>query len=431
MRGALALIATVLATGAAWTLWPSQPVTVTERSTWTEAELASPTLIERGRYLATLGNCQGCHSVRGAAPYAGGTPLRTAFGTVFGPNLTPSPQGLGAWSVDDFWQALHHGQRPDGQLLTPVFPYPNTTHISRADSDALYSYLRSLPPDATPNKAHELAWPYNTQVALKVWRARYFTPATPTDAPSTAGVDPTARGRYLVSGLAHCSACHAPRDGWGGGQDLLALSGGVMSSGWYAPSLLDPREAGLQNFSLQQITELLGQGRSGQHGVSGPMADVVADSMRHWKPDDLQALAMYLQSLPTEITAHALSGAASVNSNRRAMGAKLYEKHCAACHGDKGEGYTLANGQVAYPALSGQRTVTMNSSANLAHIVMDGGFGVASAHEPRPFGMPPFVQTLTDTELAALLTYLRSAWGNHAPEVTDLELHRLRESATR
>ncbi len=402
---------------ALWAVWPTGPIPVSPQA----APTAGGELIERGRYLATLGNCQGCHSLPGRPAYAGGTPIATPFGQVYGPNLTPSAQGLGDWSADDFWRAMHFGQRPDGRWLNPAFPYPNTTQIRREDSDALYAYLRSLPPDDTPSRPNGLRWPYNTQAALKVWRALYFRPAD-TAAPSTPG-DVLAQGRYLVEGLGHCSACHAPRNRWGGAGDLLSLAGGRLPSGWEAPSLLDPAEAGVQGWTEDEVVALLGMGRSGPHRATGPMAEVVAGSLRHWKADDLRAVARHLQQLPvTPARRAAPSASGSVDAAR---GAALYTTHCASCHGEQGQGYRLANGRVAYPALAGNRTVLLASAANLLQTVRHGGYALATPDEPLPFGMPPFQMTLDDPSMAAVLTHLRQSWGHRAGAVTPLDLHRL------
>ncbi len=407
-----------------WLLWPARPIPVTAQPSG-QPRLDDAQLVERGRYLATVGNCQGCHTATGQAPYAGGTPIVTPFGTVYGPNLTPSEQGLAAWSADDFWRALHWGQRPDGRWLTPTFPYSNTTHVSRQDSDALFAFLRSLPPDATPSRPSELRWPYNTQAALKVWRAVYFRAAPEAEVNALAqATDELSRGRYWVQGLAHCSACHAPRNAWGGQSDPLALSGGLMPSGWYAPSLLDRTEGGVQGWSVPDVMRLLAQGRSGVHGVSGPMAEVVAQSLQHWREEDVRAVARYLVALP-EMKAPPVSGS-TVARVDAALGARLYEKHCASCHGLQGEGFTLSDGQTAYPPLAGNRSVTMDSAANLAQVILNGGFGVVTESHPRPFGMPPFVLTLDDASLAALMTHLRTAWGHQAGAVSPLDVHRLR-----
>lgn len=412
----------------AWLWWPTPAVPVPVAGAASAGEKL-PSQIERGRYLATQGNCVGCHSLPGQAPFAGGTPVSTPFGTLYGPNLTPSPQGLAGWTASDFWRALHHGQAPDGRLLSPAFPYTNTTHIGREDSDALFAFLQSLPPDATANRPHDLRWPYNTQAAIKAWRALYFTPA-PQQTQPAAGQDELARGRYLVQGLGHCSACHSPRNAWGGLRDGAELSGGHMASGWYAPSLLDPQEAGVQGWPVPAVVALLRDGRSGHHAANGPMATLVAQSLRHWQEADLQAVARYLTTLPVQ-TVPRPPADGDRNATHLAQGKRLYEQHCASCHGDQGQGWSLADGQVAYPPLAGHRAVNMASPANLVHMVQEGGFGLPSAQHAQPFGMPPFQQVLDDQAMAALLTYIRQAWGNQGAAVQVLDVHQLGNSGGR
>jgi len=397
------------------------------------AAAADNATVARGRYLATLGNCELCHTLRGGVPYSGGRGIVTPFGTVFGSNLTPSAAGLGAWSADDFWRALHQGQSRDGRWLVPAFPINNTTHITRADSDAIYAYLRSLAPDGRAAPAHQLRWPYNTQLALRVWRALYFeegnAPA-PTGNATQSDTD-LQRGAYLVRSLAHCSACHAQRNALGANRNMLDLAGGLIPlQNWYAPSLANPAEAGLQDWAVEDIVTLFQSGRAGAAQVSGPMADVVQHSTQHWRAADLRAMAVYLQQLP-RTASPGPAPAAAMAMPAPAAGAKLFEKHCADCHGKEGQGRRTADGRFAYPPLAGNRAVTLASPANLVQIVMDGGFGPVTPGHPRPFGMPPFVLTLSDSEIAAILTHLRTQWGNQAAPVSALEVQQLRGSGMR
>lgn len=419
-RGVATGLGGVLAGVSLWLWWPSQPVAVPA-----SAVASDPATIERGRYLATLGNCQHCHTPQGATPYAGGRALATPFGTVFTSNLTPSAQGLGRWGAGDFWRALHHGQSRSGRWLTPAFPFANTSHVTRADSDALFAYLQSLPPVDTPAPPHQLAWPYNTQAALKVWRALYFSPAEaqPTPAPAQAE---WARGAYLVQGLGHCGACHAERNALGASPAMAALGGGLVpGQGWYAPSLTDPAEGGLQDWPLAQVVELFRTGQAGGAFATGPMAAVVQHSTQHWSEADLHAMATYLQQLP-RTAAGAARAVAAPTARQAELGAKVYGQHCAQCHGEQGEGTRLPNGRFAYPPLVDNRAVTLGPTANLVQMVLHGGFSVSSPSQPRPFGMPPYVLALTDTELAAVLTHLRTQWGHRAAPVSELDVKALR-----
>jgi mono/diheme cytochrome c family protein len=438
-RTAAALLASLCLALAVWAFWPASPIAVSTPRQAPASSTAAPAgpsaqtadTVERGRYLATLGNCQTCHTARGGTPYAGGRGMATPFGTVFSSNLTPSASGMGNWTADDFWRALHHGQSRDGRWLYPAFPYNNTTHIRRDDSDALYAYLQSLPPADTPVPPHEVAWPFNTQAALKVWRALYFeTGETPHDpSPLTATRDEIARGAYLVRGLGHCSACHTQRNALGASHDMLGLAGGLMPvQNWYAPSLNDPTEAGVQDWSLADTVALFQTGRSGAALVTGPMAEVVQHSTQHWQAADLQAMARYLQQLPRR-TATDRPAAAPTSQAQATLGAKVYERHCAQCHGAQGEGALDGQGHFAYPPLAGNRTVTQASPANLVQTVLNGGFAPATAGHPRPFGMPPFVLALQAEEVAAVLTHLRTHWGNRASAVSLLDVQQLRGSA--
>lgn len=406
-----------------WLAWPATPIAVAPAAQ--AVDLRDPNTIERGRYLSVLGNCQACHTARGGAPFAGGYALSTPFGTVYGSNLTPGNSGLGPWSADDFWRAMHHGQGPDGRWLNPAFPYNNTTWITREDSDALYAYFRSLPPAEEAVPEHDISWPYNTQLALKAWRTLYFSPGPETPPTSAARAPEMLRGAYLVNGLGHCSACHVPRNALGGQGDMLGLSGGLIPmQRWYAPSLLDPAEAGLQEWSIDDIVALFKDGRARDAIVSGPMAEVVQHSTQHWTTQDLTAMATYLRQLPVPAPSTTEKPPAP-DTRALTAGGQQYEQHCAQCHGPQGEGMK-SNGALAYPALVGNRAVTMASPANLVQIVLNGGFAPATEGHPRPFGMPPFVLQLSDSELADVLTYVRTQWGNQAAPVSALDVQQLR-----
>jgi mono/diheme cytochrome c family protein len=379
---------------------------------------ASPELVARGEYLARAGNCMGCHTERGGAAFAGGRGVPTPFGTVFAPNLTPDPAtGLGRWTAAEFWRALHSGRARDGRLLYPAFPYPNYTRVTRADSDALFAYLHSLPAIARANRPHTLSFPFDQQAALAVWRALYFRAVDqPTDTP---------RGAYLVEALGHCNACHASRNLLGASASPLDLAGGLIPvQNWYAPSLASPLEAGVHDWSEEHIVELLRTGVSARGAVMGPMSEVVEGSTQHLSEPDLRAMAGYLKALPQPILDRAV--AVPTEAAATGPGAKLFEHNCAGCHGDHGEGVPGV-----YPALAGSRAVTLSTPANLVHIVLEGGFPPATAGNPRPYGMPPFATVLSNDEVAQLLTHVRGSWGNHGSPVSALDVTKFRALSAR
>lgn len=379
--------------------------------------------VARGAYLARVGDCMLCHTARGGAPFAGGRAIATPFGTVYSSNLTPdAATGLGRWSAAHFRRALHQGRSRDGRLLYPVFPYPHTTRVTDADADLLFDYLRSLPPVNQADREHRLRFPYNTQAALAVWRALYFRPEP--FRPDPARPPEWNRGAYLVQGLAHCGACHTARNALGGVRDALDLSGGLIPmQNWYAPALTSPTEAGLADWRVEDIVKLLQTGTSPRATVSGPMAEVVMHSTQYIDPTDLRAMAVYLKSLPQVGTDTDPREVQRAGIPLLARGSKLYGTHCAACHGESGTGVGGA-----YPALAGNRAVTMPATENLVQIVLNGGFPPATHGNPRPFGMPPFATTLSDGDVAAVLTFIRSAWGNRAAPVSEVAVSQQRSS---
>jgi mono/diheme cytochrome c family protein len=380
----------------------------------------TPQQIERGAYLARAGNCITCHTTRGGAEYAGGRAIETPFGTVHSTNLTPDADtGIGSWSAAHFWRALHNGRSKDGRLLYPAFPYPNYTQVTREDSDAIYAYLRSVPAVQQPNRTHELRFPYNLQVSLAVWRALFFSPGV-----YEAEADKSAqwnRGAYLVRGLGHCIACHSSRNVLGATSGELELGGGLIPlQDWYAPSLASAAEAGVADWKTEQIVQLLKTGVS-QHGsVMGPMAEVVFRSTQYLGDEDLTAMAVFLKELP-QAEPRRRREAEPLDPAVRALGERLYGERCAGCHGKQGEG---AAG--AYAPLAGNRAVMLPAATNVLRVVFNGGFPPATAGNPRPYGMPPFAHELNEAELAAVVSYIRNAWGNQAAPVSALEVLRAR-----
>jgi mono/diheme cytochrome c family protein len=309
MMGVAALLLLVLGLAA----WIARDLLV-PADTAPPPSASDPALVARGAYLARIGHCAGCHTAAGGAAYAGGRGIGTPFGSVYGSNLTPDPvHGIGTWSAEAFWRAMHLGQSRDGRLLVPVFPYTHMTHVSRADSDAIHAWLRSLPAVPQANRPHTLRFPFGTQAALAVWRALYFRPG---DAQPPAGSESRSaswqRGAYLVRGLGHCSACHAQRNALGATGDALVLDGGLMSEqGWYAPSLQTDREGGVAGWPREDVVALLTTGISRRGSAQGPMAEVVHGSTQHLAPADAAAMAEFLASVSTPLAAPTAATSAS------------------------------------------------------------------------------------------------------------------------
>jgi mono/diheme cytochrome c family protein len=371
----------------------------------------------RGAYLVAVGDCVACHTAIGGAPFAGGRAIETPFGTVYSSNLTPdAATGLGAWSRDDFWRALHEGRSRDGRRLYPAFPYPNFTRVTREDADAMFDYLHSLPAVSQANRSHELSFPYSTQAALAAWRLLFFRSGVFEPDPGRSAE--WNRGAYLVRGLGHCDACHASRNVFGAVNHSLDLGGGLIPmQKWYAPPLTSAE--GVAGWDEAHIVGLLTSGVSPRAMAMGPMAEVVYRSTQHLSPEDARAIAVYLKDRESRPASARARSAAKPQTMQR--GAQVYADHCAECHGDRGEGAFPA-----YPALAGNPSLNAPLAANAIKAVLNGGYAPATATDPRPYGMPPFFGELADEDVAAVLTYARASWGNTGAPVSTLDVERYR-----
>ncbi|MDO8301421.1 MAG: cytochrome c [Lacisediminimonas sp.] len=379
--------------------------------------------VSRGQYLAMAGNCMSCHTVRGGDEYAGGRAIATPFGSIYSSNLTPDPEtGIGNWSADDFWRAIHNGKSKDGRFLYPAFPYPDYTKVSRADADAMHAYLQTVPPVRQANREHDLRFPYNQRILLAFWRALYFTPGEFKADPKQSSE--WNRGAYLVHGLGHCAACHTARNSLGGTIAEGGLAGGMIPMlDWYASSLTSDAGAGLGDWETKDIADLLKTGVSRRGTVFGPMAEVVGESLQHLSQSDIDAMAIYLKSIPgidhggpRPVPAPSASAEAMLG-----QGARLYEQNCVECHRADGKGVPPA-----YPPLAGNQSLWAYSALNPIRMVLNGGYPPSTGGNPRPYGMPPFGTSLNDEELAAVVSYIRTSWGNQGSVVSPIEVARFR-----
>jgi mono/diheme cytochrome c family protein len=387
---------------------------------------ATAAQIERGEYLARIGNCAGCHTARGGEAYAGGRAIDTPFGSIYASNLTPDKEtGIGAWSAGAFYRAMHEGRSRDGRMLYPAFPYPNMTLVTRDDSDAIYAYLvHRVKPASATNMPNTLSFPFNNQVALAAWRLLYFR--TGEYQPQTTQSAAWNRGAYLVQGLAHCGACHSTRNALGAPVKGHAYDGAMMPAGdWYAPSLTAKSEASVADWDLVDVAGWLKNGVSARGAALGPMAEVVFQSTQYAATDDLLAMATYLKALPSLEPARPASAVTRLvgQSKPGDLGERVYAKHCKDCHGAQGEGKADA-----YPALAGNRAVSMANPANVIRVILVGGFAPATAGNPRPHGMPPYYHLLSDAEIGEVATYIRSSWGNLGGAVTALDMIKYRNA---
>ena len=380
-------------------------------------------LVAKGEYLAHAGDCIACHTNPGGVLFAGGFPMATPFGTIYSSNITPDPTtGIGSWTADQFYGAMHTGRFPDGGLIYPAMPFASYTKVTREDCDAIFAYLRSVPSVHQPNRPNDLRFPFNNRQLILGWRTLFFQEGEYQPDP-TKSVEWN-RGAYLVEGLGHCSMCHTPINALGGSSESQAFEGGLIPmQNWYAPSLTSNKEAGLGEWSIQEIVDLLRTGVSHRGAVYGPMAEVTYDSLQYLNDADVRAMAVYLKSLGQgNPLAPELSGIPAPESSLlMSFGQTVYTTHCASCHAVDGRGMPPD-----YPPLASNPSILMESSVNPIRMVLNGGFPPGTAGNPMPYGMPPFAQTLSDDEVAGVVTYIRAAWGNRGSAVSARQANELR-----
>ena len=361
-----------------------------------------PALIQQGEYLARAGDCVACHTGPGGKPFAGGLVMRTPFGSITTPNITPDKAtGIGDWSDDDFYRALHEGIGKKLGYLYPVFPFPWYTKVTREDALAIKAYLFSLPPENAPRKPYRLSFPFNIREALLSWRTAFFKPAT--FKPDPAKSPEVNRGAYLVEGLGHCGECHNHNNVLGASDWSGRLRGGEID-GWYAPNITADGKEGIGAWSEAELVTFLREGSAPGRGVAlGPMKETIEHSLRYLSDADLQAIAAYLKSFSAQQSYKPLDAAQQQAVS--AAGAPTYLSFCASCHGVDGKGRP---GMI--PALAGNGAVTAQGPQNMIRVVV-GGLPATNGLSP----MPAVGVGMSDQEVADAVNYARTAWGNAAP----------------
>jgi cytochrome c553 len=381
--------------------------------------------ISKGEYLARAGDCIACHTDPGGKLFGGKRPMPTPFGTLYSSNITPDPQhGIGKWSADDFYATMHVGRMPDGGLIYPAMPFGDYTKVTRADSDAIFAYLRSVPPAPEPDREHDLRFPFNNRSLILGWRTLFFNEGT--YQPDSTKSDEWNRGAYLVEGLGHCGMCHTAINKLGGTSESKAFQGGLIPmQNWYAPSLTSNKEAGLGDWSLADISDYLRKGVSRRGAVYGPMSEVVYNSLQYMTDADIRAMAVYLKSIGqlNKLDPEVSSVPVAENSLLMRLGKSVYADQCANCHGAKGAGEPTR-----YPSLANNQSIQMDSPVNPIRMVLNGGFPPSTPGNSMPYGMPPFAQNLSNDEVAAVVTYIRSSWGNHGTAISARQVDELRSA---
>lgn len=393
---------------------------------------ADPALIQRGAYLARVGDCMACHSAAGKPEYSGGLPIDSGHGIIYSTNITPDRQhGIGSYTEKQFADAVRRGVRADGTHLYPAMPYPNYGKVSDADIHALYAFFMNgvKPSNARPPQT-SMDFPFNLRWGMAVWNL-VFASDKPFQ-PQPKWNDQVRLGAYLVEGLGHCSSCHTPRgiamnEKAGSSADAQYLAGGDLN-GWPVPSL-----RGMPHWSNQDIVDYLLTGRNRTAAVAGEMTQVVAHSTSHMRTGDLDAIAAYLKSLPPAPgkapTVKPQGGMATIRKLTAAkdltLGERLYLDNCAACHFVTGKGATRV-----FPQLDGATVINADSPAALVNVILAGAATPSTAKAPSVLVMPGFAHRMNDAEVAELATFLRQGWNNRATAVTERNVKAVRATLT-
>ncbi|MBZ2399656.1 cytochrome c [Erwinia amylovora] len=385
------------------------------------ADDAAVEQIKRGEYLARAGDCTACHTKVGAAAFAGGLPMVTPIGTIYSTNITPDKQyGIGDYSYDDFQKAVRHGVAKNGDTLYPAMPYPSYAVVSDEDMQALYAYfMHGVQPMAQANQDSDIPWPLSMRWPLAIWRG-IFAPDVKAFQPIKGQDAALARGQYLVEGLGHCGACHTPRSitmqekalNDAEGSDYLSGSSAPID-GWTASNLRGDSGDGLGRWSEDQLVQFLRTGRNDHTAVFGGMTDVVQHSLQHLTAEDATAIARYLKSLgakdPNQVvfTPDDTVAKALWKGDDSKTGASVYVDNCAACHKTDGSGY-----QRFFPVLRGNPVVLASDPTSLIHIIISGAQLPGMKGAPTTITMPAFGWRLNDQQVADVVNFIRTSWGN-------------------
>lgn len=390
----------------------------------------SDALIERGAYLAKLGDCAACHSVVGRPPFAGGYRMTTPIGAIYSTNITPdATDGIGRFSLSDFDRALRFGVS-QGHTLYPAMPYVSYASTKPEDIEALYAFFQhGVAPAAVPNVKTEIPFPLSMRWPLTIWRWVWAPRPSPLE---NRGRDPElARGAYFVEGLGHCGECHTPR---GLAFQLKAhsptdgdayLSGAVIEN-WYAPSLRSGGPGTLEEWSESDLARFLVQGVNRYGAVFGSMSDVVEHSSQYLSAEDARATARYLKSITSLGGGRAFAYAEATDRSLRAgdatqRGAMTYLDNCAACHRPDGRGY-----EGVFPPLAGNPAVEATNATSVVSVVLAGFSTAQTPDTPAQFAMPAFGWRLSDEEIADVVSFVRASWGNRAAAIDPAQVHHLR-----
>lgn len=385
------------------------------------AQASDQQQVARGEYLARAADCMACHTAPGGAPYAGGLPIVSPFGIIYGTNITPDKEhGIGLYSDDEFFAAVTEGKRRDGANLYPAMPYASYHLMPREESDAIHAYLKTIEPIHRAAPVTSLSFPFNVRLGLMGWNMLYAKDLKLASAEGKSAA--WKRGQYMVEVLGHCGECHTPRGLPGAMQQDKRLSGGVLN-GYLAPSLL-ATDLAARGWAQQDLSSFLKHGMSAQGTMFNEMFPVFHNSTQKLTDSDLAAMATYLlgeQPPAARVLAEVPLESMGASARR---GRQDYLNVCAGCHGVAGEGKP----HIAV-AMRGNTTLRLEDARNLLRVIEEGIGEQKFLGFERMQPMPGFADKLDQEQLVDLLNYLRQGWGGQADELTLSQVQQLQADA--
>ncbi|WP_213991115.1 cytochrome c [Sodalis sp. dw_96] len=374
--------------------------------------------VERGRYLAVVGDCSACHTADPAKPFAGGFRIDTPFGALLGANITPDVvTGIGNWTFDDFQRAMSEGIGHGGKRLYGAMPFTAYTKMTQQDNRDLWAYLQTLQPIANEVNTNQLPFPFNIRTSLLVWDWLNFDQGE--FKPNPMKSVQWNRGAYLVEGPGHCGTCHTPKNPLGGDKNSHFLQGNNLGA-WWAPDITNNDHSGIGLWTEEDLISYLRTGVNRFVIASGPMAEEVEHSSQHWHNADLKAVAVYLKSDKIQQPA---PQALSADDSRMVAGKAIYFDRCSACHNSAGTGEPNI-----FPRLADNPLIRAANPTSLVNVVLAGSRAGSTASRPTAPAMPSFAWNLNDEQVSNVLTYIRNSWGNAAEPVKPAEVQRLRKN---
>ncbi|WP_294109885.1 cytochrome c [Providencia sp.] len=402
----------------------------------TSEEIAK--LIPRGKELAIAGDCFGCHSLPEGPLAAGGRAIGTPFGVIYSTNITPDKQfGIGNYTRADFHRALKDGIGKERGNLYPAMPFVFTQMTTSEDLDALYAYVMTLPAMPIANKENTGVFVLPVRPFMNFWTLLNFPDHKAPDNPQRSAQ--WNRGAYIVEGLAHCGACHSPRNFMMGVDFSRSLQGGE-EAGLAIPNIT-AQALSNHGYDTASLSQFLQTGISPQGSSFADMNTVTHFSTSQMATEDVNAVAIYLltgedgqllgakpapQPLPEAQTQQSTSTIelTSTIENTMETGRMMYMSTCAGCHGITGEG--VPNG---IPALKGNAILAMDNPETFINVVLTGIPTTTFPNGQRMYAMPSFADDLNSQEIADLITWARAQWGGQATPVTADQVDKLKKAS--